>query len=60
MSPESITALAAAITALGGVVATLIKNSRDINRLKRYACFRLPCPERLSEEALQSKSRGFK
>ena len=45
------------LTAITGLIATIVKNSRDIALLKRYACFRNPCSDRLSRDALGSKSR---
>lgn len=56
------TDIAAILTALSGIVAVLVKNSRDIYTLKKLACYRYPCEERLGAEtsdALQSKSRGL-
>lgn len=60
MNTEVYAAVAAITTAVAGIVTTLVKNSRDIAHLKRYACFRFPCPDRLTTDALQSKSRQEK
>lgn len=51
--------VASIITAAGGVIAVLVRNTWDIYRLKKYACYRYPCPNRITNDeldALQSKS----
>jgi len=44
------------ITAATGLIATLVKNSRDIELLKKYSCYRNPCPDRIQSDAPQSKT----
>lgn len=44
------------IVALAGSVTAIIKNSRDIAMLKKYACLRMPCDDRIPADALQSKN----
>ena len=53
---DNAAAIIAGLTTLAAGIAAIIKNTRDISILKKYACFRLPCPRRLSQDELQSKS----
>lgn len=54
----NVEAIIIAATALVAALGAAIKNMVDIREIKRIACYRQPCDDRLSADALQSKSRG--
>jgi len=47
-----ISGITGAVTAISGV----FYNRKEIEKVKKFACMRVPCPDRLPLDALESKS----